>query len=164
MMRFIISFFAAILMFSLFGCEQVQQTQSSDLYSKTFEKTCLFTSEKIKFNQLTEFTTSWQILAYIDVFDQFDSRMKAAGVWRFELYEYTPRSSDPMGTRLYLWPDIELTDAAKNQSFWQDFLHCYKFELSLDINLTGDKTYILQAVCFTADGKRITDTIELKSK
>ncbi len=161
-MRFT-SYFAVVFMFILSGCEEVQQKQSPDFHSKGFQKTCLFNPEKIRFNQLTEFAQSVHISAYIDVFDQFGSRIKAAGIWRFELYEYNPRSSDPMGKRLYIWPDIELTDAQINNSSWQDFLHCYKFDLNIDIDLAGGKTYILQVVCFTADGKRITDTIELKS-
>ena len=118
--------------------------------------------EKIKFNQLTEFSQDWQITACIDILDQFGSRIKAAGIWKFELYEYVLRSSEPKGTRLYFWPDINLADAKVNFGYWQDYLRCYKFDLNLDTDLAGGKTYILQAVCFTADGKRISDSIELK--
>jgi hypothetical protein len=160
-MRFITIFLSAVFMLSILGCEEVQQSKS-DYPSGTTQKTCLFTPHKIKFNQLTEFSQSGQIAAYVDVFDQFDSRMKAGSVWRFELYEKVLRSAEPMGGRLYIWPEIELTDAQKNNSFWQDFLRCYKFDLNIDIDLAGGKTYILQAVYFTADGNRITDTVELK--
>ena len=148
-------------MLPFFGCEQVQRNQPSDAYSGKFQRTCLFAPEKIQFNQLTESTQPGQITAYIDVFDQFGSRIKTAGIWRFELFEYVPRSADPMGSRVNLWPDIELTDAPINNNAWQEYLHCYKFDLNIDTDL-GGKTYILQAVCFTADNRRLTDSFQLK--
>ncbi len=160
MMRFIISFFAVVSMLLLSGCEQVQN-QPSDAYSGKFQRTCLFSAEKVAFNQLTESTQPGQITAYIDVFDQFGSRIKAAGVWRFELFEYVPRSADPMGSRVNLWSDIELTDAVINNNAWQEYLHCYKFDLDIDTDLAG-KTFILQVVCFTADNRRLADTFQLK--
>jgi hypothetical protein len=126
------------------------------------QKGCLFVPNRIKFNQLTEFTQDGQITACVDMLDQFDSRIKAAGVWRFELYEYVPRSAEPRGTRLYIWPDIDLTDAKTNCGYWQDYLRCYKFDLNLEIDLADGKTYILQAVCLTIEGKSITDSMELK--
>jgi hypothetical protein len=148
-------------MLPFFGCEQVQQNKPTDAYSGKFQHGCLFTPEKIQFNQLTEAAPAGAITAYIDVFDQFGSRIKTAGVWRFELFEYVPRSADPMGTRIKLWPDIDLTDAAINNKNWQEFLHCYKFDLDIDTDLAG-KVYILQAVCFTADNRRLSDSTTLK--
>jgi len=161
-MKFAKYFLAVVLIVFVLGCEDAQQTQSSAVQSPVFPSGCLFTPQKIKFNQLSEFDQSWQIAAYIDVFDQFDSRIKAAAVWQFELYESVPRSADARGERLFIWPNIELTEAAKNDSLWQEYLHCYKFDLDFDIDLDSSKTYILQAVCFTADERRLTDTIELK--
>lgn len=150
-----------ILCSVLCGCEESQQA-NADFPAGTIQKACLFTPQKIKFNQLTQFTQSWQIAAYIDVFDQFDSRIKTGGVWRFELYEKVPRSADPMGGRVFIWPDFELTEAKKNNDLWQEYLHCYKFELNMEAEIAAGKTYILQAVYFSAAGKRITDSIELK--
>jgi hypothetical protein len=149
------------MMFAL-GCQEQVQTPQSDFPTVETQKGGLFVPEKIKFNQLTEFAQNGQITAYIDVLDQFGSRIKAGGIWRFELYEYVPRSAEPKGTRLYLWPDINLTDAKTNFGLWQDYLRCYKFDLNPDIDLAGDKTYVLQAIFFTAGGKQITDSIELK--
>ena len=145
-----------------FGCQEQVQAPQSDFPTVETQKGGLFVPEKIKFNQLTEFAQNGQITAYIDVLDQFGSRIKAGGIWRFELYEYVPRSAEPKGTRLYLWPDINLTNAKTNFGLWQDYLRCYKFDLNPDIDLANDKTYVLQTVCFTADGKRIGDSIELK--
>lgn len=158
-MRFIIIFMVSMLMLPLFGCEESQK--AADVPAGTFQKTCVFTPGKINFNQLTEFTQSWQITAYIDVYDQFNSRIKAPGIWRFELYPKVVRSADPRGSRIKIWPDIDLTQASANNGYWQDYLRCYKFELDIASELAGD-TYILQAVCYTAEGKRITNSIELK--
>jgi hypothetical protein len=161
-MKYFIYVFALLFVLLCCGCQEQIQSQQSDFSAVEMQKNCLFVPEKIRFNQLTEFAQNWQITAYVDMLDQFGSRIKAAGIWRFELYEYVPRSAEPKGTRLYLWPDINLTDAKTNYGLWQDYLRCYKFELNLDIDLAGDKTYILQAVCFTPDGKHLTDSIELK--
>jgi hypothetical protein len=161
-MKYILSVSVLFFMMIACGCQEQTQPSQSGFPDVEMQKTCLFMPEKIKFNQLTEFSQDWQITAYIDILDQFGSRIKAAGIWKFELYEYVLRSSEPKGTRLYFWPDINLTDAKVNFGYWQDYLRCYKFDLNLDFDLAGGKTYILQAECFTADGKRITDSIELK--
>ncbi|MDD5011582.1 MAG: hypothetical protein PHQ00_05625 [Phycisphaerae bacterium] len=149
-------------MFSILGCEEIQQTPS-DSSIRAANGGCIFSPQKIKFNQLTELKQSQRIIVYIDVIDQFDSRIKAAGVWQFELYEYAVRSANPMGSRIRIWDNIELTEAKINNDHWREYLHCYQFELNLESELGGGKTYILQAVYFSADGKRITDTFELKS-
>lgn len=162
-MKYILSVGVLFFMMIACGCQEQQiQNRQSDSSVAEMQKTCLFVPEKIRFNQLTEFSQDWQITAYIDILDQFGSRIKAAGIWKFELYEYVLRSAESKGTRLYFWPDINLTDAKVNFGYWQDYLRCYKFDLNLDTDLAGGKTYILQAVCFTADGKRISDSIELK--
>ncbi|HAL45871.1 MAG: hypothetical protein A2Y12_14600 [Planctomycetes bacterium GWF2_42_9] len=150
---------AAVLLLPFSGCQENQSV--SDSKPGTFQKTCIFAPQKITFNQLTEFSKRWQIVAYIDVYDQFNSRIKAAGIWRFELYPKVLRSADPAGGRIKLWSDIDLTQAAVNNGYWQDYLRCYKFELPLETEVKGG-TYILEAVCFTAEGKRITNTVELK--
>ena len=161
-MRYLISICILFSIMAICGCEEIQQT-ASDYPSGKIKGGCLFSPQRIKFNQLTELTQSLQITAFIDVFDQFDSRIKASSVWRFELYEKALRSADAMGSRIRIWSDIELTEAKINQDHWRDYLHCYEFQLNLESELPGGKTYILQAVCFTADGRRITDIIELKS-
>ncbi|OHB49839.1 MAG: hypothetical protein A2Y10_09445 [Planctomycetes bacterium GWF2_41_51] len=148
----------SILMMLLSGCESLNKT---DVPAGTFQKGCIFTPQKISFNQLTEISQQWQITAYIDVYDQYNSRIKAPGIWRFELYSKVPRSADPAGGRIHLWPDLDLTQALANNGLWQDYLRCYKFELNLDADL-GNDGYILEAICYTADGKSISDTIELK--
>lgn len=159
MIRNIIIFTLSALVFSIFGCEEVQR--NSKPAPGTFQKTCIFMPHKISFNQLTEISKSGQINAYIDVTDEFHSRMKTQSIWRFELYTKAARSAEPSGDRVQLWTDIDLTQAVENNNYWQDYLRCYKFELNPQSELVASN-YILQATCFTSEGKRLTDTIELK--
>ncbi|MFA6187120.1 MAG: hypothetical protein WC770_07920 [Phycisphaerae bacterium] len=147
------------------GCEEGQvQTYNSGLSadSNSVRKDCIFAADKIKFNQLTEYVGNGQINVYADVLDQFGSRIKASGVWRFELFQYEQRTPESRGARVYLWKDIDLTDAGVNFSAWQDYLRCYKIELVFEAGIESGKKYILQAICTTAEGKRITDSVDLK--
>jgi len=151
-------FIVSLLLLAVAGCQVSEKLP--DKQPGTFQKASIFVPQKISFNQLTEFSKPWQITAYIDVSDQFGSRLKAPGIWRFELYSKVARSADAAGGRVKLWTDFDLTDATENNILWQDYLRCYKFELNLDSELSG--TYILEAECFTAEGKRLSDRIELK--
>ena len=145
------------------GCETYNSGNSGALTDgNSVRNDCIFVADKIKFNQLTEYVGNGQINVYIDVFDQFGSRIKASGIWRFELFQQEQRTPESRGSRVYLWQDIDLTDASVNFSAWQDYLRCYKIELVPDGDIETGKTYILQAVCTTAEGKRIIDSVELK--
>jgi hypothetical protein len=99
--------------------------------------------------------------AFVTMLDAFGSQVKAPGVLRFELYEYTPRSAQPKGQRLAIWPDIDLTGPVENNKYWQDYLRAYEFEL--DTQVSRDKTYILEATCLSHDGKRLSAEYVLKN-
>jgi hypothetical protein len=145
------------------GCETYNSGNSGVLADgNSVRNSCIFVADKIRFNQLTEYVGSGQINVYVDVLDQFGTRIKASGIWRFELFQQEQRTPESKGARVYLWQDIDLTDASVNISAWQDYLRCYKIELVFDADIESGKTYILQAVCTTAEGKRITDSVELK--
>jgi hypothetical protein len=145
------------------GCETYNSGNSEVLVGNNgVRNSCIFVADKIKFNQLTEYAGNEQINVYVDVLDQFGSRIKASGIWRFELFQQERLTAESKGSRVYLWQDIDLTDAGVNFSAWQDYLRCYKIELVFNADIESGKTYILQAVCTTAEGKRITDSVELK--
>jgi len=97
------------------------------------------------------------ISTYVSLHDSFDSSVKGPGIFRFELYEYVPRSSQPRGKRLFSWPEFDLNDATINNSYWKDFLRAYYFSLNATIDLNVPKTYILQVTCVTPAEKRLTD-------
>lgn len=163
-MKYVISICVLFFMMIVFGCEEQVQTYNSGLSAdgNDIRKDCIFVADKIRFNQLIEYVGNGQINVYVDVLDQFGTRIKASGIWRFELFQYAQRTAESKGARVYLWQDIDLTDAGVNFSAWQDYLRCYKIELVFEANTESGQTYILQAVCTTAEGKRITDSFELK--
>ena len=106
----------------------------------------------------------WQskLKIYADLVDGFGCRVKSAGVFRFELYEFVPRSSEPKGKRILIWPDIDLTDAAENNSYWRDFLRAYQFELPLNFDPRPDESFVLEVTFTTAHGNRLSGTFHLR--
>jgi hypothetical protein len=96
------------------------------------------------------------INAYVCLLDSFNSQIKAPVTLRFELFQHVKRSADPKGKRLAIWPDIDLTDPAVNNSRWQDFLRAYLFSLPLQRPSSAGDTYVLQVTCFCLSGKRLS--------
>jgi hypothetical protein len=98
---------------------------------------------------------------YVSLLDSFGSQMKAPGVMRFEVYQHVPRSAEPKGQRINLWPDVDLTAPAQNNKCWRDFLRAYEFTLNAP---TGpDETYILEATFLCPDGRRLSADFMLRS-
>lgn len=102
-----------------------------------------------------------QINLYVSLLDSFGSQMKSPGVFRFELYEYVQRSADPKGTRLIIWPDIDLTDPAKNNEHWRDFLRAYEF--NLDFEADRNQTYVLYVTCLCPAGTRLSSGVVIRT-
>jgi hypothetical protein len=102
-----------------------------------------------------------QINLYVSLLDSFGSQIKSPGVFRFELYEYVHYSADPKGTRLVIWPDMDLTDPAKNNEHWRDFLRAYEF--NLDFEADRNQTYVLHVTCLCPTGKRLSSDVVLKA-
>jgi hypothetical protein len=101
------------------------------------------------------------IEVYINLSDAFDSDMKYPGLFRFELYQFVPRSSQAKGSRVHVWSDVDLNDAIENNRYWHDHLRAYKFVLDMDFNPYDKRTYVLQVTCITPDGKRLGDEVSL---
>lgn len=91
---------------------------------------------------------------YVAVLDAFGSAIKTPAALRVELYEYTPRSPQPKGRRIAIWPDIDLTQPAENNRHWRDVLRAYYFEF--DPNVDRDQTYVLEVTCLCPGGKRLS--------
>ncbi len=102
-----------------------------------------------------------KLSVFVALLDAFGSQLKAPGVLRFELYEHIPRSAQPKGQRLTLWPDVDLTSPAQNNRYWRDFLRAYEFVL--DTQASRDKTYILEVTCLCPDGRRLSAEHVLKN-
>ena len=121
---------------------------------------------KVDIMPLTEFTrpagndADSNIKVYVCLLDSFGCQQKSPGVFRFELYEYAQCNAEPRGRRIFIWPDIDLTAAEKNNKYWRDFLRAYEF--NLDFEPQNNHNYILQATCFCPSGKRLSAQFSLK--
>jgi len=119
-----------------------------------------YTPVKIDIVPLTEYTgdsdagEESKVKVYVSLLDSFGYQMKSPGIFRFELYERVPRSAEPKGKRIILWPDFDLIDVAENDNHWRDFLRAYEF--SLPIESQTNQNCILQATCICPNGKRLS--------
>jgi hypothetical protein len=121
---------------------------------------------KIRIVPLTEFILAGdddevsQLKVYVSLLDSFDCQIKTPAVFRFELYERVPRSAEPKGKRISIWPDVDLTEPSENNKHWQDFLRAYRF--NLDFEAQADHGYILQVTALCPNGKRLSAEFGLK--
>ena len=148
------------------GCESVPGAAESLSKNDRLSAYTYYSPVAIDIMPLTEFVyidddeEASKIKVYVGLLDAFDCQIKTPGVFRFELYEYIPRSAEPKGRRIILWPDIDLTDTVKNNENWRDFLRAYEF--NLDFEPASNRSYILQATCLCPDGKRLSAEFCLK--
>ncbi len=92
---------------------------------------------------------------FIELRDQFDSKLKIPFTLRLELYRYAPYSSNPKGTHLKRWPDFVLTEANINNLYWRDYLRSYEFLLELDDSIPKEEPLLAAATCWTSAGVRL---------
>jgi hypothetical protein len=120
---------------------------------------------KVDIMPLTEFAAAdgekpSKIKVYVSLLDAFDCQVKTPAVFRFELYDRVPRSAEPKGRRILIWPDIDLTNVAKNNEYWKDFLRTYEFDLPF--RPESSKSYILQVTSLCSSGRRLSADFTLK--
>ncbi|MHC4482281.1 MAG: hypothetical protein ACYSW4_01900 [Planctomycetota bacterium] len=126
-----------------------------------------YAAEKIDIIPLTGFVLaevpeeSSQLKVYVSLLDSFDCQIKSPGVFRFELYQHVQRSADPKGRRIVIWPEVDLTGAAENNSYWRDFLRAYEF--SLDFEPQSNHTYVLEVTLLGPSGRRLSDDFIVKN-
>lgn len=158
----------------LSGCEQPQPVPRSSQLPQPVAtqdqgkapEPAGFAPARIEILPLTELTDApvgqqgTQLTIYLSLLDAYGSQMKAPGTLRFELYEYVQRSAQAKGQRIAIWPDIDATAASENQKYWRDFLRAYEFTLAGQA--PKGVTYVLQATCLLAGGRRLTDEFILK--
>lgn len=158
------------LLFLNIGCEQPEETNKTTANAnKVIDKLSFYTRYtpiKIDIMPLTEFVRienaqQPNVDAYVSLLDQFGSQIKSPAIFRFELYEYIPRSAEPKGKRAIIWQDFDLTDPFTNNDHWLDFLRAYQF--SLPCELTGKRDYILQLTCLCPNGRRLSSEITLRN-
>ncbi len=156
-----------VLLLAAVGCEPPQvgiKNTETPLKSvndcNEFSFYAPYTPLKIDIVPLTEFTgfndvgEESKIQVYVSLLDSFGYQIKAPGTFRFELYEKVPRSAEPKGRRIAIWPDIDLTDVVENNRYWRDFLRAYEF--SLPFESEASQNYIFEATCICPNGKRLS--------
>jgi hypothetical protein len=162
---------SSVLLFAVAGCEleHNQPVTPDDPDSKLLSTYSQYAPARIDIMPLTEFVGSEggdeasRIKVLVSVFDAFDSQIKSPSTFRFELYEYLPRSAESKGKRIIIWrPDAGLTDAAENNKYWRDFLRAYEF--NLPFKPEKNQTYVLQATALCPNGKRLSADFILKYK
>jgi hypothetical protein len=147
------------------GCEPAD-TELSPKADSGFNQLSEYGPVKVDIMPLTEFTSAGngenpsKIKVYVSLLDAFDCQIKTPAVFRFELYDIVPRSAEPKGKRILIWPDINLTDAVKNNEYWRDFLRAYEFNLPFEPE--NSKSYILQITSLCSSGKRLSAEFTLK--
>ena len=119
-----------------------------------------YSPKKVEILSLSQYVNSpgkdSHIKVYVAMMDQFNSQIKNAGTFRFELYERILHSAEPKGKRIAIWDDIVLRDAAENNLHWRDFLRAYQFALPIESEIGCD--YILEVTFMSPDGARLCST------
>jgi hypothetical protein len=156
-------------LFIITGCKQPAEPDETTIVTNDIiDKLSFYTRyapSKIDIMPLTEFAGAGdpqqsKINIYVSLFDQFGCQTKSPGIFRFELYEYIPRSSEPKGKRAVFWPDVDLIDPVTNNDYWRDFLRAYEFNLPCES--AGNQDYILQVTCHCPNGKRLSSEFALR--
>lgn len=102
-----------------------------------------------------------KIKVFVSLLDVYGSQQKTPAVFRFELYEHVQRSVESKGSRNFIWPDIDLTNADRNNRCWRDFLRAYEFELDLEAPISQD-CIVLHVTALCPNGRRLSAELELK--
>jgi len=163
--------FSFAMLFIAAGCEPAPPTppKPPTVEGNIPDKFSVYTRyvpAKIDIIPLTEFVCvgsaqdASKIRIYVSLLDSFDCQIKTPGTFRFELYRYIPRSAEPKGKRIVVWPDIDLTDTVENNNYWRDFLRAYEF--NLDFQPEKDQSYILEATCLCPNDKRLSADFALE--
>jgi len=147
-----------LLLLVVAGCEPKEAKLSTSTDSG-LNQLSEYGPVKVDIMPLTEFAGAGngekpKIKVYVSLLDAFDCQIKTPAVFRFELYQKVPRSAEPKGKRIFIWPDIDLNDAVKNNEHWQDFLRAYQFDLPLESK--RDQSCILQVTSLCPNGKRLS--------
>ncbi len=166
-MLYTLCIFALIL---LCGCAPDGATAGS--HSRQSNGVC-FAPAAVAINRLSEITMIddyndyAKIKLFVDVTDEFGDNMKAPGEFRFELYEHRGLSVNNIGSRIYDWPAVDISNIDINQSCWQDSLRTYMFNLNIDRKLNKGSKYVV-SVTFINDAGHLrfsnTRTIEYYGK
>jgi hypothetical protein len=152
----------AVLSLFVCGCDQ-QQTETNGSAVKQIEA---YGPETLDIVGLTELKVpsgndTAKLTLFVRALDGFGSAVKTPCVLRVEMFEHVARSPSPLGKRIELWPDIDLTDVCKNNAQWRDYLRAYEFNFDVSSQLTPGHVYIIEVTCRSPMGKRMSAQYKL---
>ena len=175
-MKFIVStaFLSVCLLLAGSGCESPPFPQlsaapspsKSEIDSNALSVYMVYVPARIGIVPLTEIMMTGlsekiaKIKVYVNLTDSFGCQQKTPCVFRFELYEHIQRAANPKGRRIFIWPDIDLTDPSENNKYWRDFLRAYEFDL--DFEPDAAQGCMLEVTCLCPNGKRLSADFVLK--
>lgn len=99
----------------------------------------------------------------VEFLDQFGDSTKAAGTFRFELYDYRPGDPEPRGFRLVNPWQGSIATAREQRTRWNRVSHTYSFQLA-DPQIRKDRSYVLTAQFDSLSGGRFFDRIILPAQ
>ena len=153
---------AATLLIVVTGCRTSHLPAPSDVLPESNSPV-----ERIRISAITEFiqdsttTDRVQVKTLVELLNASGAPIEAPCVLRFELYEFSPLSSDPRGRRLLIWPNQNLSDPDTNKEQWKDFLRGYEFVLPVEFALERGKKYVLEATCLI-NQRRYSDLFKIQ--
>ena len=156
-----------VMLLASAGCEPEGTPGSWPLVGRS-DVLGAYAASKIRVVGLSEITNASDnertsgVKVYVDLLDSFGNRIKSPGVFRFELYKFVPRSSEPKGKRIFIQAEIDLTDATRNNSHWRDFLRTYQFDLDLNFKVKVNDVFMLEVTFTTPAGKRLRGLFQLE--
>jgi hypothetical protein len=147
-------------MFGASGCQDGPVVAVGNIRSRCFESACVRVAGLTRIVEKQAQEQDAYIRAVVEVQDKYESRMKAPGRFRFELYEYQARSGQIKGERIVIWPDFDLGNQERNNQYWRDFLRAYEFSLPL-LKVPSSRPVVLE-VTFLSGQHRMSDTYLVK--
>ena len=162
-----ISFVCVAGMLFCCGCEP-ETTQGtgtvrgSGAAKKVARSTSEYSPAEVHISPLSGFDGAEKLSVYVELQDEFETHIKRPGIFRFEIYEYIPRSIQSKGRRVHIWDDFDLTAASKNNEYWRDFLRTYLFDLDVPFEPAAQNGYVLEVNFLSENYIRLIDSTVLK--
>ncbi|MHC4187390.1 MAG: hypothetical protein ACYSRQ_04275 [Planctomycetota bacterium] len=159
---------SGILSLSAAGCDSLKfpaaRSETLEQPSDSLSMLARYAPVKVSIMPLTKFekagqSQQTQIHVYVSLLDSFGSQIKSPSTFRFELYDKIELSTQPKGSRIVIWPDMDLTNPKDNNKYWSDFFRAYEFRLGFEPK--ENKSYILQVTSIDHAKKRLSTEITI---
>ena len=146
------------------GCRQIsRQARSSDLLEGGFRPVAVRLQPSFTHIEKGDSDSgqAGDVEAYVTLKDLYGDSLKYLGRFRFELFKYRQRVSDPRGERFEQEgvQEFDLTEIEINQQYWDSTTGNYRFDLKLPGDWQEVQKIVLQ-ITFSAKSKlRLEDVL-----